>query len=239
MNKKDAIITGVIVSIVGSIITLFFLTPLSDLIFKKDNKVTEDTKMDTVIIKPYSLDRDIIVNKPKPNYTKKENTNEYADLRSFINTFVTKENGKTNIAITVIDESGNFNASISTSIADIYNQNGNKAIVGLLKVSFIHDHRFQEMIEGNSEILEKLNLQEYTDYIAIGEIQYSFKDGTLVNGTFVCIASIRMNIFSASQKSLIKSFEISENANGTSKEQSRKIAVEKVLNRFSTDYNTI
>jgi hypothetical protein len=242
MNKKDPITSGILVSIV----TLFLLTPLYNLIFKKDN-INPKSPNTEIPNKNGSRESSIADEKGNSTNIKRRSPlvkNETGlvkneDLSSFINTSITNTSDKTNIAITIIDESGNVNTSISSSIAGIYNQTGNIGVVGLLKSSFIHDHGFQGMIEGDSELIDKLNLEKYADYIAIGKVQYSIRDGKLVNGTFVCTASIIITIFSTSQNSVIKSFEISENGNGVSKAQSQKSAIDKLLNKYYSEYSSL
>jgi len=161
------------------------------------------------------------------------------DFSSYINTSITKSSGKTNIAVTVVDENGNISSSISSSIANIYNQTGNNGNTGLLRSSFIRKSGFQELLEGNSEIIDKLKLSSHTDYIAIGRIRYSIRKGTLVDGTFVSTASITMSIISANQKSIAKSFSFSENGNGATETQAQEEAIQKLINKYFNEYSSL
>jgi len=161
------------------------------------------------------------------------------DFSSYINTSITNSSGKTNIAVTVVDESGNISSSLSSSIANIYNQAGNSGNTGLIRSSFIHKSGFQELFEGNSEIIEKLKLSSHTDYIAIGKISYSFRRGTLVDGTLVCTVSLTMNIISGNQKSLVKSFTCSANGNGATEDQAKEYAIDKLLRKYISEHSSI
>lgn len=161
------------------------------------------------------------------------------DFSSYINSSITNSSGKTNIAVTIVDENENISSSISTSIADIYNQKGNSGNTGLLRSSFIHKSGFQELFEGNSEIIEKLKLSNHADYVALGKIQYSTSKGTLVEGTFVCTASITMSIISANQKSIAKSFSFSENGNGVTETQAKEAATEKLINKYFNEFSSL
>lgn len=161
------------------------------------------------------------------------------DFSSYINTSIKNLNDKTNIAVTIVDENGDISSSISNSLANIYNQTGNIGTTGLLRSSFVHKPGFQELMEGNSEIIEKLKLSSHTDYIALGKIRYSMRKGTLVDGTFVCTASLTMSIISATQKSIVKSFSCSENGNGVTETQAQEAATEKLINKYFNEYATL
>jgi hypothetical protein len=161
------------------------------------------------------------------------------DYSAYINTASTYSSGKTNIAITVVDENGNISTSISSSIANIYNQTGNSGNTGLIRSSFIHKSGFQELFEGNSEIIEKLKLSNHTDYIALGKIRYSMHKGTLVDGTIICTASLTMSIVSVNQKSITKSFTFAENGNGVTETQAKEAATEKLINKYYNEYSSL
>ncbi len=95
------------------------------------------------------------------------------DFSSYINKSITNSSSNTGVSVTVVDERGNIISSISHSIAKIYSEEGNNGNTGLLRSSFIQKLSFQELFEGNSEIIEKLKLSNYTDYIVLGKIIYS------------------------------------------------------------------
>lgn len=166
-------------------------------------------------------------------------TAQSEDFNSYINSSIENSNDKTNIAVTVVDENGNISSSISSSIANIYNQIGIIGNTGLIRSAFLHKPGFQELFEGNSEIIEKLNLQIHTDYVAIGKIIYTIRKGTLVDAAHVCIATLTMNIISVNQKGLAKSFTYSANGNGATEDQAKEYAIEKLLNKYISEYSSI
>jgi hypothetical protein len=160
------------------------------------------------------------------------------DFGSYLNASITNTSS-IDIAVTVVDENGNIASSISSSIANIYTQTGNNGKTGLIRSSFLHKSGFQELFEGNSEIIGKLKLNKHADYVAIGKISYSIRPGTSVNATFVCTVSLTMNIISANQKCLVKSFTCSANGNGTTEDQAKKYAIDKLLNKYISEYSSI
>jgi len=78
-----------------------------------------------------------------------------------------------------------------------------------------------------------------TNLTAIGKVSYSIRKGTLVDDTFVCMVSLTMNIISANQKSLFKSFSCSANGNGTTEDQAKEYAIDKLLNKYISEYSSI
>lgn len=161
------------------------------------------------------------------------------DNSSYINTSIINSSDYTNIAVTVLDESGNISSSISSSIADIYSQTGKKGNTGLFKSSFIHTSDFQELFNGNSEIIKKLRLSNHADYVVLGRISFSTNKGTLVEGTFVSEASIAISIISAKQQSIARSFSFSSKGNGVSEKQATDNALQKLLDKFRDNYSSI
>jgi hypothetical protein len=161
------------------------------------------------------------------------------DFSSYINSSITNSLDNTSVAVTVVDENGNVFSPISASIANIYTQTGNNGNTGLLRSSFIHKSGFQELFEGNSEIIEKLKLSSHTDYLALGNIRYSVSKGNLVDGTIICTASLTMSIISVNLKSIAKSFTFSENGNGVTETQAREAATEKLINKYYNEYSSL
>ncbi|MCB9284735.1 MAG: hypothetical protein H6563_11720 [Lewinellaceae bacterium] len=162
------------------------------------------------------------------------------DYTSFLNTNFKNSPASTEVAVTITSKSGNVLNSEANAIAGIYTQTGNKGFIGLFRSSFIKKSGFQELREGNSDILEKLGLESYTDYVALGTIDYSFRDGTLVDGTIVCTITLKMDILSTSSQSIFKSFSISSiNGNGATEDQAKENAFQKVLNTYYSQYSSL
>lgn len=161
------------------------------------------------------------------------------EISSYINTSIKNTSEKTNISVTIVDENGNISAPLSSSIANIYNQKGYSGNTGLLRSSFLRKSDFQELNEGNSEIIEKLKLNDHADVLAIGKVAYSIRKGTLADATFVCTATLNMNIISTVQKSVANSFACSANGNGVTEEQAQEAATDKIVNKYFTDYSSL
>lgn len=161
------------------------------------------------------------------------------DYSKYINSSIIKTGNNNDVCVTIVDENKNISSPISSSIANIYKETGRTGKTGLLKSSFIHKSGFQELLDGNSEIIEKLKLSSHTDYIALGKIQYTMRKGSLVDGTIVCTASLTMTIISATQKSVLKSFSCSSNGNGVTENQAQEEATQKLISKYYNDYSTL
>lgn len=147
---------------------------------------------------------------------------------------------RANVSVIIVDAGGNLSNTASSEIAAVYQKAGKSTSVGLIRSTFIRKPDFQELCEGNSGIIQKLNLGSYADYLAIGKINFASRAGKLVDGTIVCSASISMSIISTSNKSLIKSFAISNaNGNGADESQAKADALQKLLDRYFNEHSSL
>jgi hypothetical protein len=158
------------------------------------------------------------------------------DYTSYINTSL----NKSNVSVIIVDANGNLSTSASSAIAYIYRKTGKSTSMGLIRSAFIKKPEFQELWEGNSDVIKKLKLKDYTDYLALGRINYSMRSGTLVSGTIICSASISMSIISTNGKSIAQSFTISNaNGNGATKSQAQENALQKLLDKYYNEHSSL
>lgn len=246
-------LNGFLIGIIGAGIILiiayfYFKKPAVNFSTDKISTENELKKQLTAINKP-NTSINLLKEENSPSFKKSyekipsnsniEKTEVIEDFSSYINRSITNSSDITNIAVTVVDELGNISSSISSSIASIYNQSGNQSNTGLIRSSFIHKSGFQELFEGNSEIIDKLKLYNHADYIAIGKISYSYRNGNLIEETFVCTISLNINIISSNEKHLYKSITLSAIGNGVTEYQSKEYAIEKLLSKFKTEYSSL
>lgn len=157
------------------------------------------------------------------------------DFSSYIN-----PTQRANVSIIIVDASGNLSNTAASAVAGVYQKSGKSTSVGLIRGAFVRKHEFLELCEGNSEIIQKLNLADYADYLAIGRINYTKRPGSLVDGTVVSTASISMSIISTNSKSLINSFAISNaTGNGATESQAKEDALQKLLDKYYNYHSTL
>lgn len=179
----------------------------------------------------------IVNNSEKINPITKEVKPFKKNYSSYINSAFSNNKDLTEVSVTIFDENNNISESLSSEIANIYNLHGNKGEIGFLKNQFVQTPEFLELTDGGSDIISKMDLSRFTDYLAIGNLKFSYVKGSLVEGTIVCIANMSINIISTNQKALVKSFEIKNvKGNGVSREQAQEIAMQRLLNKFSENY---
>lgn len=155
---------------------------------------------------------------------------------SFINT----ASKKSEVSVMILDASGNILNSVSSAIAKVYSKIGRIASIGLIRGSFVGRPQFRDLCEGNSEVIERLGLRSYTDYLAIGKINFALRPGKLVDGTIICNASISVTIISTQSKSITQSFTISNaNGNGADESQAKENALQKLLNEYYNEYTSL
>jgi hypothetical protein len=177
----------------------------------------------------------------KPGSNNKENSRLLKDHSSNYISYINNPGAnKSEISIVIIDEKGVVSNSVSNEIAKIYSQSGKKTTIGLIKSKFIKTSDFKRLFDGNSDMIKKLKLDQYTNYLGLGKISYSFRNGSLVDGTVICNASINMNIISANNKSLLQSFTI-QNAigNGSTESQAQEEALKRLVNIYATEHTSL
>lgn len=165
---------------------------------------------------------------------------EVTNYAQFLNTSIKNSPSSVEVCVTITDKSGKALGSESSAIAEVYRQSGKSGKTGLFRSTFLKSAEFQELREGNSEVMEKLNLLAYTDFVAIGAITYSYREGKLVDETIVCSITLSMDIISASTQSIEKSFTLTNiNGNGATEDQAREKAFQKLLDNYYTNYSTL
>jgi hypothetical protein len=160
------------------------------------------------------------------------------DYSKYLNTASINSAEQTEVAVTIIDEeTHNFESDVSSRIANMYNKTGKKGISNLLRSRFIKEPDLNELFEGNSDIIEKLKLNHYTDYVALGKMTYSIDPGTLANGTFICNISLTMSIISTADKT-VKNFIVKGGGNDVSESRAKDAAIDNLLYNFNNKENT-
>ncbi len=149
---------------------------------------------------------------------------------------------KTNVSVLVIDDKGNILNPLSKSIADIYMKEGKKISIGLLTGDFVNNKQndFQDLFDGNASMIQKLNLDKYTDYLILGKVKYTDASGSEASGTTVCTAILSVSIISTSTKSLIKSFETDPcPGNDVTESQAKANANINLLSLYQDKYSSL
>lgn len=160
------------------------------------------------------------------------------NLQSYINDSFINSND-VDIFVSVINDEGIISSYLSNAIVEIYNQAGYKGKLGLFKNSFYKKQSYKELFYGNPNTIQKLNLRNHTDFLALGTISYETQKGSLVEGSIVCTATLSINIICTSQNRIIKNFTLTSNGNGASEYQAIEYANNKLLVIYNTSYSSL
>lgn len=184
-----------------------------------------------------SADNSSITEQPESNLNEspKKPSENYS---SFLNSGYINSNSQTEVAVVIFDNDKNILAPFSSSIAKLYTNMGKKGIIGLFHSDFLLSALFKQLNEGNSKVIEQLKLNLYTDYLALGKIEFTDRTGSLVNGTTVCNSTLSVNIINTSTGSIIDSFIIDGIGNGVNESQAKDNSMQKLVSKYS-DHLTI
>lgn len=148
-------------------------------------------------------------------------------------------NAKFDMALLIVDENKQPENELSSRIANFYRKQNYSVTYSLFTTKFIQSQYFYDLQNANSQVINMLKLDSLINTAILGEITYTFRDGTLEAGTIICHAKISMNIISANQKSLINSFSVSANGNGVSDAQAKENAILILLNKLNEEYSPL
>lgn len=251
-RKKIAIVSAYVVLITLVIGLLLFI------IFKKEKEV--DTKQEqsansapddhttlkssestSIQTTPYNASGtdNVKSNNNISNFQKQ--TEETEDYGQYINSSFTNTPENVEVSVVIVnDTSFEIEYPLSYNIANIYSRAGKKGNIGLLKSSFIKKPEFQDLFNGNSDIIEKLKLDTHTDYLVLGKLHYNIYPSKLEKGNIVCNTKLTMSIISASDKSIIKSFTIPDgNGSGVTKSQAIEYSLKYLSLYYEKYYSAI
>ena len=201
---------------------------------KTDQAISHPTKSynstDSKIEKPITTSNNTITQTPPV---------EKEDFSTYLNTAIAKTYGNIEVYVTIIDENKcTIESTVSNSIADIYSNSGKNGKIGLLRSNFISKHAFKELFEGNSDIIEKLKLKDYTDYLVLGKIHYTYSSSKEVANTAVCNISMTVSLISAKDKTY-KSFPVEGNGNGPSESYAKQEALNNLFYNYSQEHSSL
>jgi hypothetical protein len=196
----------------------------------KTNKVLPNSTKSTVV--------PVLVNEEPPNGVTNTKPSQEEDYSAYLNTSFTKTNQNIEVAVTIINPNNEIEPSVSSDIAEIYKNTGNNVNNGLIRSNFIGKPAFLKLFEGNTDIIQKLKLGNYTDYLVLGKLNYKFKQGKLVNNTIICDATLNVSEISVNDM-LNNSFTVNGKGNGASESQAQEYALRDLLGNYSQDHSTL
>lgn len=224
--NSSGVISGILVTVVGTVLAAVVMNHL-------EISVQEQTPVNETPVEYPAQNRPTINERNghyRDNAVPVTKQKQEEDFGAYVNASLER----VNVSVVIIDEQANLSNDVSSSIATLYSNAGNSTSIGLFRGDFTKKSSFRELMEGNSEIIEKLELIQRTDYLAVGKIRYKYRNSDLVNGSIVCSITISMNVISTSKKAVVKSFTVSNaNGNGATEYQAKENALQMALQYYS------
>jgi hypothetical protein len=131
MKKENTFKVTIIVGLIVTAISAFLFTPLSDMIYKKNNPfniiIEKDNNKNYENNEHNNLSENMnnnVVEKKEVSNMGDNHPKQNEDFDSFINKSIVNSNDNSSVSVTILDESGNISTSLSNSIASIYNMTG-------------------------------------------------------------------------------------------------------------------
>ena len=153
-----------------------------------------------------------------------------------LNDYINSNEEQYDIVIAILNDQELIDNNLNSKIAHIYSAKGHKSSNSLFKKSFYNSHEYDNLCNGDMDVISNLNLQNHTRYIAFGKLKGNSKEGKLVNGTVVYSGTLSMTIISTLHKSS-DSFEINNiNGNGSTIEQAKDHSLNKILSIYSENH---
>lgn len=153
------------------------------------------------------------------------------------NTYINKSSSKSDVAILIVDEEGRIDNPLASRIAEIYREQKLVVTTSLFKTSIIRTSYLEEVVQGNSSVIEQLTLPSNTNFVVIGRISYKFDIGT--KQKYISRPKLDISIISCSSKTQIDSFTLSEPYPSNFEDAAKAHAITKVLDKYKSEHSKI
>lgn len=140
-----------------------------------------------------------------------------------------KSNKAKTISITIIDETGNISPTLSSSISSFHNNNLVESYTTLLRNNFVTTNFFSELMTGNSQIIDNLNLADYVDFVLIGIVRYETTSDDEIKGVN---SILNISILDVVNKTIYDSYEINAFGDGFTMTQARQTSNKNLLDKY-------
>jgi len=124
-----------------------------------------------------------------------EQTKNEDDEFIFNHLFLNKPESQ-EVIVAIVGSDNKLVASFSQQISDIYLKKGFAAITSIFSNSFYSSGKFDQVYNGNQDLLAKMSIGKYTDYLAIGKVDFTFKQNTIDNTMTTATANFEFKMIS-------------------------------------------
>jgi len=161
--------------------------------------------------------------------------NRYLLSRSFLNQPHSNE-----VAVLVIDKGSKKRQDIAQKIASQLNTKGFSATVSLFSRRFVSDGKFENLFNGSTGEIKKLELSKHCDQIVLGKSSVNFKENPEMQNMITARVTVEFRIISTKTCAIENRFTLTEVGVGFSQVAAKDLAVERILSMFENKIlNTI
>jgi hypothetical protein len=151
--------------------------------------------------------------------------------------FVNNGEDKKDIAVLVVDNDGEFQNSLASKIAGLYQVKGYSVSRSLFRYNFIKSKYLARLENADADIIDRLNLSQTVKYVVIGHYSNSFENGEYTK--YISRAQFKVSIISCSYKSQLDAFKIGV-ANGfDDKDHAEQGAIEKIVTDYQLNHSNL
>jgi hypothetical protein len=182
----------------------------------------------------------VLIGKDDKNLIAKEKEKKVV-YKELINPYFINQPNSTEITVFIANAEGVYSITLSSGISKIYSETGYHANFSLFKPEFADTKGFEDLFSGNTDWAVKNNIQlnRYTDYIAIGKVKSSYKDGTITNGTRTCNSILEVHIYNTKSKSIQQAFTLDLNGIGFQDDEAKQTAEMHIFSRYKREHSNI
>lgn len=155
--------------------------------------------------------------------------NQYIQDRSFFNQPNSKE-----IAVMLIDETGEPTQDLDQMIAASLIKEGVKATISLFTKRFIVDGIFEKIFNGSSDEIKKLELLKHCDYIFLGKYSVKYIENPDLQNMITAKVTIVLNIIDVKRRTIKNRFTLTKAGVGFSQDSAKSLAKERILEAFES-----
>ncbi|MBM3712585.1 MAG: hypothetical protein FJW56_04005 [Actinobacteria bacterium] len=160
-----------------------------------------------------------IKNNSQNKEIKKETYVNYIINNSIKNTANTKE-----IIITIIDNNNDIEPDINQDISKVFSSKGYNSTTSFFSTKFIADGIFNHLYNGNLDMIRKLELIKYSDFLCLGKVSFSLRENKSRNDMVTAEYKIDFRIITIEDGNIQKYFSKNATGTGWSNEEAKSVA---------------
>lgn len=155
----------------------------------------------------------------------------------YLNLSVTNIPQSEEIAILIVDNSGNERTDINSKVASLAKSKHLNPVPGMFKVAFIKDGLMDKVLSGNLSYLKSLDIYKHVDNVVFGKVSFDTKINQELQGVLSTSASLEIKWIDCRQAGVAKSEVFYATGSGFSQSEAENSAINLLLNKMQTFFD--